>query len=73
MIDNTTYTKEQQEKIREAVYKINNAYQIFAEVAEEMNKNKQWRGYGDIQRIVSDLRELIIEDGGSLNHFIKTL
>ena len=67
------YTPEQAERLKDAVYKVADAYQIFKELAGDMQKECKWRTCGDMERAASVINENLIGKEGCLNSFLKVL
>ena len=67
------YTPEQVQQIKDAVYKISDAYQVLKSLSENMAAEKQWYGQGDIEHIAHVLKDQLVGDEGCIDQFLKVL
>jgi hypothetical protein len=67
------FTNEQKQTIKDASYKVSDAYHAFKELNEEMKANKQWGMQPDIAAIVKNLFEMTETQAGSVGYFLEKL
>ena len=67
------YTDKQIRQIKEAAYKISDAYQALKSLSENMAAEKQWYGQADIAHIAHVIDDQMVGDEGCINQFLKVL
>lgn len=67
------YTPEQLAEIKDAAYKVADAYWAFKELADDMARQGKWKGQGDLAGIAEAIRERLTGEEGCLKGFLNVL
>lgn len=66
-------TNEEMNELKDAVYKISDAYEIIKDINKSMKKNKKWAGQGDVEAIEKNLKHLTGNYAGGIGSLLKDL
>ena len=67
------YTNEQLNQIKDAVYKISDAYHTLNDLSNDMISKKQWYGQADIEHIAYLIDDRLTGKEGCIHEFLKAL
>jgi hypothetical protein len=73
MIKEMNLTPKQEKTLKNASYKIADAYYMLLSLKNEMKTEKKWIGYDDICTVVKNLNELVGTHAGGIGTFLKEL